>query len=76
MESEQVIDSVIIWLFPAMMVVVWYLFKKDQRQKDEEIKEMKIEFRKFMESQRQINEDNTKILARLSALQEVDSRKN
>lgn len=71
MENEAVINTVMIWLFPSLMIIVAFFYKKDQKQKEVEMKEMKQEFRDFMKSQGEINTKNTKLITRLTTLQEV-----
>jgi hypothetical protein len=71
MESEKIVNTVIVWLFPSLMLIIWYFFKKDQRTKEVEMKEMKKEFRAFMLSQSEINQKNTEILIKLQTIQEM-----
>tara|TARA_R100000655_G_scaffold37285_1_gene71963 strand:+ start:989 stop:1222 length:234 start_codon:yes stop_codon:yes gene_type:complete len=70
-ESADIINTVLVWISPMMIGVLVYLWKRDQKQRDEERKE----FKQFMLSQREINEANSVILTRLTTIQEMQGNK-
>lgn len=75
MEEKTIINTVIIWLFPLLMVMISFLFKRDTKQKDLEIKEMKEEFRTFMKSQLDINQQNMVAITKISTIMEMSKSK-
>ena len=70
-ESADIINTVLVWISPMMIGVLVYLWKRDQKQRDEE----RQEFKQFMLSQREINEANSVILTRLTTIQEMQGNK-
>ena len=70
MANAEIINTVTVWLFPFLMIIISILYKKDQKQQQADRKE----FKDFMHSQSELNEKNSEILIRLVTLEEVASK--
>ena len=70
-QSQDIINTIMVWVFPTLLLIIVHFYKKDQKQKDIKITEMKKEFRGFMKSQVDMNQLNTKTLDRITYLLEA-----